>query len=230
MKKIRITTPENIEVEYTLADVGSRTAAVVIDTLIQSIILILLLVALVLIRYFSPRFWEGYYGWIIGVSLIVSALIIYGYFIVMELNNNGQTLGKKVMKLRTIRTNGQSITLKHSAIRNLFRLFVDMLGIGVFFIFFNKQHKRVGDMAASTIVIAEDDKARPVTLEDLQKSNSNFEYYISKEEQELIRDYLERKNKMEDCERLQEELKKHFRSKFDALGILSDFQNFIDSL
>jgi hypothetical protein len=85
-------------------------------------------------------------------------------------------------------------------------------------------------MAASTIVIAENDKTRPITLEDLQKSNSNFEYYISKEEQELIRDYLERKNKMQDYERLQGELKNHFRSKFDALGILSEFESFINSL
>ena len=37
MKKIKITTPENIEVEYNLADIGSRTAAMVIDYLIQAI-------------------------------------------------------------------------------------------------------------------------------------------------------------------------------------------------
>jgi len=230
MKKIKITTPENIEIEYTLADVGSRTAAYIIDSLIQVIFILVLVTGVLLIRYFSPRFWADYYGWVLGISMLISFIIIYGYFISMELNNNGQTLGKKVMKLRAIRNNGQPLTLKHSAIRNLFRIFLDVLGVGPLFIFFNKEHKRIGDMAASTIVIMENVKTRPITLDDLEKSNENFDYYISKEEQDLLRDYLERKNKMIDYAKLQQELKTHFKKKFDSLGILNEWEDFINTL
>jgi uncharacterized RDD family membrane protein YckC len=230
MKKIKITTPENIEVEYTLADIGSRTGAVIIDALVQGLFLLVLAIAIILMVVYSQDFWEQYYGWIIGVSLLIYALITYGYFIAMELSTNGQTLGKKVMRLRTIRTNGQPITLKHSAIRNLFRVFIDMLGIGAILIFFTKEHKRLGDFAASTIVIAEENKSRPITLEDLYRNNDNLSYYLSKEEQELLRDYLERKNSMEDPSKLREELINHFRKRFEVLGISNEWENFISGL
>ena len=230
MKKIKITTPENIEVEYNLADIGSRAAASLIDMIIQAIVIILLVVAIWLIAYFSKNFWMKYYGWIIGISLVLLAIINFGYFIAMELSMNGQTIGKKVLKLRAIRNNGQPITLKHSAIRNLFRVFIDMFGVGMVFIFFTKEHKRLGDFIASTIVVVEKSKSIPITLESLKKVNEHFSYYISKDEQELLRDYLERKDKMENCSELREELKNHFIKKFEALGTLKEWESFINKL
>ena len=230
MKKIKITTPENIEVEYLLADVASRGAAAVIDMLIQGILILPLIIGILLIAFFASDFWASYYGWIIGISLLILIIIVYGYFIIMELSSNGQTIGKKVLKLRTIRKNGQSITLKHSAIRNLFRIFVDMYGIGVVLIFSSKEHNRVGDYLASTIVIAEESKTRPVTLESLEKIDTNFGYYMSKEESELLREYYERKNSMENYLELQQELKLHFTNKFQKLEILSEWQNFIKEI
>lgn len=226
MKKIKITTPENIEVEYTLADIGSRTAAVIIDSLVQGLFILILGIAIVLIMVYSQDFWQRYYGWIVGISLLTYAIITYGYFIAMELSMNGQTLGKKAMNLRTIRTNGQPITLKHSAIRNLFRVFADMLGIGAILIFFNKQHKRLGDMAASTIVVVEENKSRPITLEDLYKDRDNLSYYLSKEEQELLRDYFNRKSSMTDYSELREELINYFSKKFQDLGLSNQWEEF----
>jgi uncharacterized RDD family membrane protein YckC len=179
MKKINIITPENIEVEYKLADLTSRTGAAAIDMLIQGLLLVILGIGVFLIVYFSPEFWENYYGWIIGIALIIFAIISYGYFIAMELTMNGQTLGKKILKLRTIRKNGEPITLKHSAIRNLFRVFIDVFGLGVVFIFFSKEHKRLGDYAASTIVVLEENKTSPITLESLQNNNDYINYYLS---------------------------------------------------
>lgn len=229
MKKVKITTPENIEVEYALAGLGSRTAAAFIDSLIQIVMLLILGVSLLLMAQNAPDFWETYYGWIIGIALIIFALISYGYYIAMELTTNGQTLGKKVLRLRTIRNNGQSITLKHSAIRNLFKMFIDIFGVGPVFMFFNKEYKRVGDLAASTIVVAEDQKEAPITLEHLMRNNS-IDYYISKEESQILRDYYNRKGKLESYEDLRNELKNHFTKKFQELGILEEQKSFIDSL
>lgn len=228
MKKIKITTPENIEVEYTLADSGSRTAAAVIDFLIQGVFILLILIAILIIYYFSPDFWEKYYGWIIGVSLLLYGLITYGYFIVMELAGNGQTIGKKVLKLRTIRNNGQSITLKHSAIRNLFKVFIDIFGIGLMIIFFTKEHKRLGDYAASTIVISEANEIAPVSLEELE--NNNFRYYLTVEEQELLREYFMRKYEMDNYEGIREKLRLYFNEKFKIEGNFSDLREFINKI
>lgn len=230
MKKIKITTPENIEVEYILANVASRTAAAVIDMLIQFGILLILGIALLLMWRYSPSFMEKYYGWIIGISILIFTLISYGYFVFMELSMNGQTLGKKVLKLRTIRNNGQPITLKHSSLRNLFRVFIDIIGIGIIFIFFSKDHKRLGDYVASTIVVIEESKSAPITLENLQNSNDNFNYYMSKEEQQLVRDYFERKDKMENYSEISKELRIYFIKKFEAIGVLQDFEGFINQL
>lgn len=230
MKKIKITTPENIEVEYTLADAGSRCAAAVIDFLIQGVFVLLILIAMFIIYYFSPDFWGKYYGWIVGISLLLYGLITYGYFIVMELAGNGQTIGKKALKLRTIRNNGQSITLKHSAIRNLFKVFIDIFGIGLIIIFFTREHKRLGDYAASTIVISEASEKAPVSLDDLQDANQNFSYYLSAEEQELLRDYFKRKNEMDNNEGIREKLRLYFNKKFEAEGDFSEWKEFINKI
>ncbi|AJA48783.1 hypothetical protein CPAST_c27160 [Clostridium pasteurianum DSM 525 = ATCC 6013] len=230
MKKIKITTPENIDIEYALAGLGSRSAAAFIDMLIQSIAIVLLIVAAVLIRNYSNWFWVKYYGWILGICLFISVLIIYAYFIIFELNTNGATFGKKILKIRTIRENGQPITLKHSAIRNLFKIFIDMLGVGVVLMFFSKKYKRLGDFAASTIVIADENKTMPITLEDLQNINENFSYYISKEEQEILREYFQRKNQLENYIELRQELRMHFTNKFESLGILKEWQDFISKI
>lgn len=230
MKKIKITTPENIEVEYTLADIGSRVAAAFIDLVLQMLVILVLITAIALIAGNAPVFWARYYGWIIGISLFLLAVIVYGYFIVAELTMNGMTIGKRLLKIRAIRNNGQPITLKHSAIRNLFRIFIDMLGIGVVMIFFTKQHKRIGDFAASTIVISEEGKTAPITLESLQSAQDRISYYLSQEEYELLREYLQRKTSMENPAEIKAALKNHLTKKFEAAGVLEQFEELIKSL
>ena len=230
MKKIKIVTPENIEVEYTLADVGSRTAAAIIDLMLQGLMALVLFIAVLLISQASGYFWEQYYGWIVGITLLIYGIIISGYFILMELTMNGRTPGKKILKLRAIRNNGQPITLKHSAIRNLFRVFIDLFGVGVAMIFITKENKRLGDLVASTMVVLEDEKAQPISLENLMKINPQFTYYLSQEEQELLRGYMERRNTMKNHEELRREMQAYFTNKFGELGMLEQWKEFIDQL
>lgn len=230
MKKIQITTPENIEVEYTLADVASRTAAALIDMLIQGVALLALALAIFLISVFAPLFWDAYYGWIIGISLLVYAVLSYGYYIFMELNMNGRTPGKKLLKLRVIRKNGQPVTLKHTAIRNLFKLLIDSYGIGMVFMFFSKERRRPGDFAASTIVVIDGEQTRPVSLESLQKINEHFAYYFTEEELNLLREYTERKNRLEDSSKLRSELARYFTAKLTAAGAGAEWESFIREL
>jgi Predicted membrane protein/domain len=230
MKKLKITTPENIEVEYTLADIGSRVAANVIDMLVQTLILIILVTAVLLMFFYARNFWDEYYGWIVGIGLLIYSIISYGYYIFMELSMNGMTLGKKLLNLRTIRNNGQPLTLKHSAIRNLFKVLLDNYGLGIAFIFFSKEHKRLGDLAASTIVIVEKNNNMPITLDNLYKEQPESEYYITEEEQKLLEEYFERRSSMQDYSQLREELKKYFTAKFTEQGVLEQRKKFIDEI
>lgn len=230
MKKIKITTPENIEVEYTLADVASRTAAAIIDLLIMGAFLLLLFIADFLIGRYAPDFWANYYGWIVGISLLVYAILNFGFYIFMELSMNGRTPGKKLLKLRAIRINGQPLTLKHSAIRNIFKILIDSFGVGVVTMFFSKEHRRSGDFAASTIVIMDDEVVKPVTLQSLQKVNEHFSYYFTEEELKLLREYEERKGRLEDSSQLRNEMIAYFTEKFQRLGIMDEWKEFIDEL
>lgn len=155
MKTITVITPSNIEVEYHLAGAGSRTAAYIIDFILQyTIIIFFILVVLLGVDYriFGNEIPSGI---ALGVSLVFWFTMHVGYFIVCEMIFNGQTIGKKIFSLRVIRDNGMPLGFGQSVVRGLLRTFVDGLSVGLFVIIFSNNHKRVGDMAAGTIVIIE---------------------------------------------------------------------------
>ncbi|MCL2286034.1 MAG: RDD family protein [Firmicutes bacterium] len=153
MKTVTVITPANIEVEYKLAGVGARLAALIIDSLLQ-----LLAVALCARVLFGINRQTGHgvhYSTILAIFLVVSFLIYFGYFIVCEMLMNGQTVGKRMFGLRVVRDNGQPIEFSQSLLRGVIRSTLDMMYVGLFVILFSKKHKRLGDMAAGTIVIIE---------------------------------------------------------------------------
>lgn len=153
MKTITVITPANIEVEYKLAGVGARIAALIIDSLLQ-----LTATALFGGILFSINRHTGYmarYSTILAIFLVISFLIYFGYFIVCEMIMNGQTIGKRMFGLRVIRDNGQPIEFAQSLLRGIIRSTLDMMYVGLFVILFSKKHKRLGDMAAGTIVVIE---------------------------------------------------------------------------
>lgn len=219
MKHIKIITPENIEVEYTLGGVASRTCAAAIDILIILFFSALIWLSVFLIFLNMDDFYNEYFGWIIGIALVLNFLITYGYYIFMDIAKNGQSIGKKILGLRTIRKNGQPITLKHSAIRNLLRIFVDIYGIGLVVMFASKDCKRLGDLIASTIVVLEKESIAPIQIETFNMSN-RFLSHLTLEEKELLRAYYQRKKDIQNNEMIKESLLKYFSKKFETLGML----------
>jgi len=153
MKTITIITPANIEVEYRLAGVGSRLSAFIIDFTIQTLTILLITL---LVWGMSSTFWDGEMGGT-ALSVIIAAgfVIHFGYFIICELVMNGQTIGKRTLGLRAIRENGQPIGFPQALVRGLVRSSADIIYIGLFVIAFHPQHKRLGDIAAGTVVICE---------------------------------------------------------------------------
>ena len=231
MDTIKITTPENIEVEYRLAGLGSRAAASLVDMLIQFAVIGGIALVLALSGFTSSEFYQEYEGWIIGITLILIFVITYGYFIVFELTMNGKTPGKKIFHLRTIRNNGQPITAKHSVIRNLFRTIIDLYGVGVIMMFVTKQHKRIGDFLASTIVIAEDQKEIPAIIELDYDRGTSYKYSITQQEYELLKEYFNRKDSIsEDAIKIKNSLAEYFISKLDIEVDESDYDRLLNDL
>ncbi len=89
-------------------------------------------------------------------------LIFAGYFILFEWLWNGQTPGKRLLKLRVIREDGRPITLWEAMARNLLRIFdaipgfvLPVYSIGLISIFLSRRDQRIGDMFAGTVVVRE---------------------------------------------------------------------------
>ena len=166
-----IETPERVPLAFALASIGNRFFAVVIDHFIQflSVFLIVWLFSTFIgvgdvlkDTGFESLFIEMP-NWIIAILLIILFLIFTGYFIFFEWLWNGQTPGKRFLKLRVIRDDGRPITLWEAMARNLLRIFDALPGavflpiysIGLISIFANSRDQRVGDMYAGTVVIRE---------------------------------------------------------------------------
>ena len=234
MRYITVTTPDNIEIEYRLAGLGSRLGAAAVDIGLQS------LVALILIGFGLAASLHFHLGNILSPSinttliallLIALFLLYFGYYIFCELVMNGQSLGKKLFRLRVIRENGRPIGLTQSLVRNILRYVVDAIGVGPLMIFFSKKHKRLGDFLASTIVIAENPSQIAVStlsLSDLlpqaqgpQAANSGTLAYrqnfaLEEDETYLLKEYFNRKETFLDGgQNLKNGLLRYFAKKWD---------------
>jgi uncharacterized RDD family membrane protein YckC len=143
--RLAIATPEGVEVELTLAGVGSRFIAAAIDFSIQ----ILLIVALsFVLRQFGDA----------GFAIFTSTLfaLIFFYDVLFEVLGGGRTPGKRATGLRVVASGGRPITLARSAVRNILRI-IDILpgfyGVGMIVIFATPRNQRIGDLVAGTYVV-----------------------------------------------------------------------------
>lgn len=153
--RLVIETPEHIQFSYELAGLGSRFVALLLDTLLQGAVLALIIGIVLRLPDLLPD-WDP--GVTVLVLLSFSTLFCLAYFITLELVWQGQSVGKRLLGLRVIRTNGTAVGFSESAVRNLLRL-LDALpafnAVGALFIFFSRHCQRVGDFAAGTLVVRE---------------------------------------------------------------------------
>lgn len=169
-----IGTPENVVFGYEVAGIGSRFLAALVDT---TLIGLLLLTANFILLTVAGAAGQGTgaggeaAAWIMAIAGLVSFLIFWGYYIFFELLWNGQSPGKRLVGLRVIRGDGSPIGVVESIVRNLIRI-VDFLplyyGIGVIVMFVSQRAQRLGDLAASTLVVYD---RGVVTLESLGHSS-----------------------------------------------------------
>jgi len=205
-EQLSIDAPEHIELTFDLAGVGSRFCATLVDSIILTIILGLFSVAmnsLNVLEYNMGLLAGGFEHWIVAALILIIFAILWGYYIAFELMWNGQSPGKRLLKLRVMKTGGYPITLLESTIRNLIRL-IDFLplfyGIGVITMIIDKKWRRLGDLAAGTLVIKERVDRVPVELGSRLPQKTTFTYadeikleLITEGELSAIREYISRR-------------------------------------
>jgi uncharacterized RDD family membrane protein YckC len=145
--RIQIATPEGVDLELTLAGLGSRFVAELIDVLIQIVIVVVIALGLSAL---------GGYGEAMTFLVFFAVLFLYHPF--FELTAGGRTPGKRWTGLRVVMEGGEAIGLRASAIRNVIRI-LDFLPsiylIGSISILVTARNQRIGDLAANTIVVRE---------------------------------------------------------------------------
>ncbi|GAP97459.1 RDD family protein [Leptolyngbya sp. NIES-2104] len=157
--RIKIRTPESVELEFTLAGIGNRTIALVVDYLIWGAVLIGLLIFWGLLSVQLERYLPNNRSielWISAISLLISFTVYTGYFVIFETLWRGQTPGKRYSKIRVIRDDGQPAGVTQAILRALIRPIDDTFFIGLLLIVLTKREKRLGDLIAGTLVIQEE--------------------------------------------------------------------------
>jgi uncharacterized membrane protein SpoIIM required for sporulation/uncharacterized RDD family membrane protein YckC len=204
---VDVETPELVVLTYTIAGVGSRAAAALIDYLLCMLALLMLslLVNLLGIRGTSgPRPAGAASGaWAFAVFMLFAFALLWGYYVLFEALADGQTPGKRMLRLRVVRDGGFSITFGASAIRNLVRILDLQPGffyvIGLISIAASKTGKRLGDFAAGTIVVREGFEPPHVAAAEASAQSeavSPAQAALTDEEFVVLERYIERRGSL----------------------------------
>jgi uncharacterized RDD family membrane protein YckC len=149
----QIVTGEAVAVEMRLAGVGSRGVAAAIDLAIMYFAAIVLLLVLVKIGV------AGLNRDVLATMVIVAEVGLFvGYPTMLETLWHGKTVGKAIMGLRVVRDDGGPIRFRHALVRALIGEILEKTGLSLGFLAFililcGERHKRLGDLAAGTIVL-----------------------------------------------------------------------------
>lgn len=150
---------ENSDSVRQLAGLGNRMGAWVIDEIL-AIFLCLVVVVVPMLLVFVLIGYDGTDSEVartlggLVVGLLVG-VVYFGYFILME-GLYGATVGKKLLSIRVVGEDGNEISLRAAAVRNILRP-IDRLPnayiLGIVLIATDDDERRVGDKAASTYVV-----------------------------------------------------------------------------
>lgn len=150
MQTIRITTPQNIDIDYEIAGLGERVLARLIDGVLMAIIAGLSIIAGIAISdLVDPAV-------LIVLGVLLAAVFIVFYDLLFETFMNGQSVGKRIMKIKVISLDGGRPSFGQFLLRWLFRIVDFSLTsslCGLICVAVSDKKQRVGDMVAGTTLI-----------------------------------------------------------------------------
>jgi uncharacterized RDD family membrane protein YckC len=209
--RIKLQTPESVELEFTLAGIGSRAYALLIDYIVWALIWLVFLIAWGFLSIQLIDVIESWVGsnnsvqlWLLSIQILMAFILNVGYFVFFETLWQGQTPGKRYVKIRAIRDDGTPVRLQQATLRALLRPVDDLLFLGVFFIIFSKREKRLGDWVAGTLVV-EEERAIVSANFPLSEGAQNLADWLQTEADlsrllpddfAVIREYLQRREGM----------------------------------
>ena len=203
-RRTELELPEEIDLQVELANVGSRTLAILADIGLGGMVLfIVYATSLLLARNMNDDWLTRFSSSALEVLLL---LLIFGfqwvYFTAFEWWWNGQTPGKRLLHLRVIKVDGSPVSGIDGLLRNLSRP-IDTLGpmglIGLVMIFVNRKAQRLGDLMARTLVIHETpiDWSIFDLIESSPTSSGSAAIPLNSKQWELLHRFLNRRAQLE---------------------------------
>lgn len=189
-------TPEGVLLEAELAGPVVRSLAYAIDLAIRGVVIIAVSFAVA----FAEK--AG-----MGLVMITSFLLEWLYPVFFEVLRNGQTPGKKALQLAVVHDNLTPVSLASSLTRNLLRaadFLPFMYVVGFICSLFNREFKRLGDIAAGTVVIhrvALAEKAKHSTDTTFDITPLNPQLSLAMEEQLALLEFYDRKHTLSQARR-----------------------------
>lgn len=196
-----VETPEGGELLLHPAGIGPRVLAYLIDLLIRGLLFLVLALGLG---------WAGGLGK--GLAAVGFFALEWFYPVFFDLFKGGVSPGKKRLRLRTVQDDGTPVTFGASLLRNLLRV-VDFLPMaylaGLATMVCNGTFKRLGDLAAGTLVVYEPDPFATPQIDEAGSRALNLP--LSTEEQKQIIAFAER------CPQLSEERARELAAQLSPL-------------
>lgn len=162
----RIETPEGIDLLLRPAGLVPRALAFAVDLAIRAALLLVLGFGLALLGQFG-----------LGSGALLLFVVQWWYMVLFEVFNQGRTPGKRWLRLRVVHDDGTPVGWASSLTRNLLR-FVDILPFGYFLgalcSLWNPSFKRLGDLAAGTLVIHDMHDIQPPQLPQAEPQPAPF--------------------------------------------------------
>ncbi|HEY9716810.1 MAG TPA: RDD family protein [Trichormus sp.] len=227
-----ISTPENVDLHLELAGMGNRVLACMIDTIITYAmmggigVLCWLSVVVIGMANLPSEANSIALGFICLAAILVCFVVMFGYYIFFEGMWQGQTPGKKIAQIRVIDQNGQPVNWPSVFLRNIVRVFdMGVFFIGMIAMIIDKNERRLGDLAAGTLVIRE--RMPDLSTKDIIVAPSAKEGAttldvgrVSPQEYDVLVSFLKRRQTMTRAQRplVAKQLENHFRSKLSEPG------------
>jgi uncharacterized RDD family membrane protein YckC len=172
--KLQFETPENVHIEYEPAGLGTRFLAWFVDQVLMVVVMIGAFIALacggVSFDGLFESVEEGTSGeggaalyYFMGLMTLIWGLGSIVYFGLSELLSHGQTIGKRMTKIRVVKADGFALDPGSVLVRNLFRVADHLSPLWIVPVL-SSRNQRIGDMVAGTVVVADN----PRSLSDVR--------------------------------------------------------------